>query len=89
MLLLKSASRYLVMTDLDILLREYAIFEEKVGIAMTGRCVANCCVCTRVCCREELCRETVESPFLCLLRQKFPQEIQDENIPDDHVVSGC
>jgi hypothetical protein len=71
MLLLKSAGRYLVMTDLDILLREYALFEEKVGMAMTGRCAANCCVCTRVCCREELCRETVESPFLCLLRQKF------------------
>lgn len=69
--LLKSASRYLVMADLDILLREYALFEEKVGMAMTGRCVANCCVCTRVCCREEFCRETVESPFLCLLREKF------------------
>ena len=71
MLLLKSASRYLVMTDLNSLLREYAFFEEKVGMAITGRCVANCCVCTRVCCREEICRETVESPFLCLLRQKF------------------
>jgi hypothetical protein len=60
------------MTDLDILLRDYAAFEEKVRSAMTGKCAAHCRVCTRICCREELCRETIESPFLCLLRQKFP-----------------
>lgn len=39
---------------------------------MTGKCAGHCCACTRVCCREELCRETIESPFLCLLCQKFP-----------------
>jgi hypothetical protein len=63
------------MTDLDILVREYALFEDAVRTAMTGMCVANCRACTRVCCREELCRETIQSPFLCLLRQKFPPSV--------------
>lgn len=60
------------MADLDILLREYAQFEENLRRAMTGRCAQHCCACTRVCCREDFCRETIESPFLSLLRQKFP-----------------
>ena len=60
------------MTDLDILLREYASFEEKVRTAMTAMCVVNCSRCARVCCREELCRETLESPFLRLLWQNSP-----------------
>ena len=63
------------MTDLDILLREYAQFDESLRTAMTRMCAVHCGACTRVCCREELCRETVESPFLTLLRQKFPPPV--------------
>ena len=55
------------MADLDLLLREYARFEKSLRKAMTAMCAAHCCTCTRVCCREELCRETLESPFLHLL----------------------
>ena len=39
---------------------------------MTAMCAAHCCACPRVCCREELCRETRESPFLHLLSRNFP-----------------
>ncbi len=60
------------MADLDILLGEYAQFEDRLRKVMSAICAPHCCACNRVCCREELCRETVESPFLSLLRQKFP-----------------
>lgn len=60
------------MADLDILLREYARFEENLRRAMIGMCAGYCRACPHVCCREELCRETIESPFLRLLHQKFP-----------------
>ena len=60
------------MADLDILLGEYAQFEDSLRKAMTGICAAHCSACSLVCCREELCRETIESPFLSLLRQTFP-----------------
>ncbi|MBW2408263.1 MAG: hypothetical protein JRF72_00595 [Deltaproteobacteria bacterium] len=60
------------MADLDILLREYAQFEDRLRKVMSGICAPHCRACSRVCCREELCRETIESPFLSLLRQKFP-----------------
>ncbi len=60
------------MADLDILLDEYAQFEDRLRKVMSAICAPHCCACNRVCCREELCRETIESPFLSLLRQKFP-----------------
>ena len=59
------------MADLDLLLREYAQFEASLRKAMTAMCAAHCCTCTRVCCREELCRETLESAFLHLLSRNF------------------
>ncbi len=60
------------MADLDLLLREYAQFEENLRKVMTAMCAAHCCACARVCCREELCRETLESPILNLLSRNFP-----------------
>jgi hypothetical protein len=37
---------------------------------MIAICAPQCRGCTNVCCREELCRETIEAPFLCLLHEK-------------------
>jgi hypothetical protein len=87
--LLKSANRYLVMADLDILLREYAQFEANVREAMTGRCAGHCRVCARVCCREELCRETVECPFLGLLRRQFSPPVTYSSEKGWLTQTGC
>jgi len=77
------------MTDLDILVREYALFEDTVRTAMTGMCVANCSECTRVCCREELCRETIESPFLSLLNQQSSSEMKYSSVDGWLTKTGC
>lgn len=70
--LLKSANRCLVMSELDKIIEMYIDFEKKVSMTMTAMCTAHCSACATVCCREELCRETVEAPFLCLLRKEAP-----------------
>ena len=68
--LLKSANRYSVMRDLDKFIQQYLEFEKQVKATMIAVCGPYCRGCANVCCREELCRETVETPFLCLLREK-------------------
>jgi hypothetical protein len=70
MRLLKSASRFSVMPDLDNIIQQYLNLEKKVQAAMKAICGPHCRGCTKVCCREELCRETIEAPFLCLLREE-------------------
>ncbi len=77
------------MADLDILLREYGQFEDRLRTAMTGMCAVHCCVCTRVCCREELCRETFESPFLRLLCQKYPPSAEYDSRNGWLTKTGC
>ena len=56
---------------------------------MTGMCAVHCCACTRVCCREELCRETIESPFLHLLHRKFPPPVAYSSLNGWLTQTGC
>jgi hypothetical protein len=60
------------MSDLDKIIEKYIDFEKSLQAAMIAVCTGYCSACTTVCCREELCRETVEAPFLCLLRKEAP-----------------
>lgn len=47
----------------------YASLEMRVNRLMRAACSSVCAVCRRVCCRPEMCRETLESPFLALVRE--------------------
>ncbi len=67
---LKNANRFSVMPNLDNFIRQYLDFEKKVKATMIAICGPHCRGCTKVCCREELCRETIEAPFLYLLHEK-------------------
>jgi hypothetical protein len=57
------------MGSLNLIVKQYLDFEKKVQKAMTAICGSHCRGCVNVCCREELCRETVEAPFLCRLSE--------------------
>lgn len=47
----------------------YAALEMRVNRLMGAACSGICAACRRVCCRAEMCRESLESPFLVLLRE--------------------
>ena len=47
-------------------LRDYLQLENAVRALVVGQCVAVCTVCRKPCCREEICRETQDSPWLAM-----------------------
>jgi len=51
-------------TEFTAMLIDYRSFEEKVGRVMQAVCEPFCRVCPTPCCRIDICREAVESPFL-------------------------
>jgi hypothetical protein len=58
----------LAMSELDLIISKYAAFEATVQDYTSGYFRAYCSVCTDVCCKPEFCRETLDSPFLALVR---------------------
>ena len=48
----------------------YAGLETRVGRLMNNACGPVCAACPKICCRAEMCRESVESPFLSLVRNR-------------------
>ena len=57
-------------THLLQLADHYASLEARVQRLMKQACRPVCSACLKVCCRPEMCRESVESPFLALLRER-------------------
>jgi hypothetical protein len=61
-------------SELFQIIKEYADFETEVRPWMAKLCGPHCSVCEIVCCRPEYCRESIDSPFLALLRTKYPPQ---------------
>jgi hypothetical protein len=59
-----------VVSELIELAEAYAALEMRVNRLMRAACSGICGACCRVCCRAEMCRESLESPFLVLLREQ-------------------
>jgi len=55
-------------TELSKILKDYAAFETSVRRQIAYICAPHCSVCQSVCCGPEYCRETIDSPFLNLVR---------------------
>jgi len=60
------------MSDLDKIITCYAAFEIRVRKHITAICFPYCRDCRDICCKPEFCREAAESPFLLMVREKFP-----------------
>ena len=63
------------MAKLDHILKAYATFESEVRVFSTQLWFQWCSNCRVVCCKAVYCRETVESPFLFLMLQKYSQRV--------------
>ena len=60
------------MSELKKIVKKYIDFEKRLRAVMERICAKHCGNCHNVCCRQEFCQETIESPFLTLLREKAP-----------------
>ncbi len=60
------------MVELDRIIEKYINFEKNMRMMMDTLCARHCAHCNKVCCRQDFCWETIESPFLTLLREKYP-----------------
>jgi hypothetical protein len=63
------------MDELEHILREYAAFESEVRVFSSELWFQWCSNCREVCCKAVYCRETNESPFLCLLLKKYSHQV--------------
>ena len=59
------------MNDLEQILKDYAAFEAEVNTFCSRLWFPWCSDCSEVCCKKVYCRETLESPFLALLLEKY------------------
>ncbi len=77
------------MPDYDKIIGTYMDFEKKLQAPMKTVCAEYCSSCASVCCREELCRETLEAPFLRQLRKKAPAPVAYSSDQGWLTDSGC
>ncbi|MBI5064524.1 MAG: hypothetical protein HZB87_13910 [Desulfatitalea sp.] len=59
------------MLELNAILASYGQLETEVRQCMQKACEPFCGRCKTPCCREIFCRESLESPFLASVRQRF------------------
>ena len=52
-------------------MNQYAAFESQVREFTAEICQPWCANCKKVCCKSEFCQESLDSPFLSLLRNRF------------------
>lgn len=55
-------------SQLELVVKQYADLERRVQRLMNAACASTCAACAKVCCRPEMCRESLESPFLIMVR---------------------
>ena len=62
------------MKTLSKIIEKYAAFETQVRIYCDRICRNYCSACKGVCCKPEYCAETLTSPFLRRIRQRFASD---------------
>jgi hypothetical protein len=77
------------MDELEHILREYAAFESEVRVFSAELWFQWCSNCREVCCKAVYCRETFESPFLCLLLKKNSRQVSNSTQKDWLGEAGC
>lgn len=79
----------LPLSDLSRIIQSYSRFERKVQAAVKEFCKPYCTFCKGECCSPEYCSESVESPFLSLLRRADPPRAPYSETDGWLTESGC
>lgn len=61
----------IMMADLNDVVQRYGKLEIRLQGIMADRCQTHCAKCRATCCKAVFCRESMESPFLTLVRERF------------------
>jgi hypothetical protein len=77
------------MDDLEQILKAYADFEAEVRAFSSALWFQWCSTCRKVCCQSVYCRETYESPFLCLLLKNHSHPVSNSTQNDWLGEAGC
>lgn len=65
--------------ELSILIKNYIILEQLINTYIRRITKHYCFNCSKTCCREDICRETIDSVFLQLLIEKQNLQYDTEN----------
>jgi hypothetical protein len=77
------------MKTLSKIIEKYAAFETEVRIYNDRICQNHCSTCKGVCCKPEYCAETLTSPFLRKLRQRFASDTVYSDARGWLTPAGC
>ena len=77
------------MDRLEHILREYAAFESEVRVFSSELWFQSCSNCREVCCKAAYCQETIESPFLFLLLNKYSHQLYNNTQKAWLSEAGC
>ena len=77
------------MNSLSKIFDSYAAFEDEVGIYITRICEKHYADCEGACCRAEICKESLTSPFLRRLRKRFASDAEYSDRRGWLVETGC
>jgi hypothetical protein len=71
------------------LIMAYGLLEQQVIGCMTALCREECSRCRKICCRIDYCRESLESVFLCRVRELFAPRTRWNRQAGWLSVRGC
>lgn len=78
-----------MISDIEKIIHQYTSFETDVREAIETLCAPYCRDCVNICCKPTFCQETIDSPFLSRLREKFPPKIRYSNKHGWLTEKGC
>ena len=77
------------MSELDDIIEKYLSFEKDVRLMMDSVCAGHCSCCDKLCCNQEYCRETIESPFLSYILENYLPSTNYDTESGWLTDSGC
>lgn len=74
-------------SNISNLMKNYIILEKQIKRLVSNMTKSYCCSCSNTCCRENICRESIDSAFLKLLveKQKLQYDLKNGWMSPD----GC
>ncbi len=77
------------MYDIDIIIEQYVSIEQVVRGVMEQQCINFCTCCPDACCRLDYCIESVESPFLRMVIDRYPPRCRFNQQHGWLTTDGC